>query len=210
MSSSRLAAVRTAPPCDGGDGRRRAQHASRHHILVIYAVISQVPTGSMLIAGILPGLVSALAFAVYVSVRALPLTKRRHPPRCACEPHQAPRHSAVGSRPCRASFRRSYRRHYTGYFTPLPGMIEISESLLIVMTFLGLAHAERIGTHVRTVLVTDRFGAVHRKWARFAGYVFSLVIVAWWAVASMSRAVNRQLEGRSGLALLSSRCTRLA
>lgn len=41
-------------------------------ILVIYAVITQVPTGSMLIAGILPGLVSALAFAVYVSVRALP------------------------------------------------------------------------------------------------------------------------------------------
>ena len=80
-------------------------------------------------------------------------------------------------------------------------MIEISDSLLIVMTFLGLAHAERRGTYVRTAFVTDRLGAVHRKWARFAAYAFYLVIVAWWAVASVSRAVESTAKAafRAGL-----------
>lgn len=39
-------------------------------ILVIYAVITQTPTGSMLIAGIVPGLLTALFYALYILVRA--------------------------------------------------------------------------------------------------------------------------------------------
>lgn len=39
-------------------------------ILVVYAVITQVPTGAMLIAGILPGLLSAILYSVYIRVRA--------------------------------------------------------------------------------------------------------------------------------------------
>jgi TRAP-type C4-dicarboxylate transport system permease small subunit len=83
----------------------------------------------------------------------------------------------------------------------LPGMMELSESLLVIMTFLGMAQAERVSAHVRTTLLTDRLPDVARMWVQAGAYVIYFAIVAWWAYASVLRAVEstQRSEYRTGI-----------
>lgn len=83
----------------------------------------------------------------------------------------------------------------------LPGMLEASEALLVIITFLGLAQAERVGAHVRTTLLTDRLSPVARRYTRASAYVLYLGIAIWWAIASVGRAIESAGRGefRAGL-----------
>lgn len=83
----------------------------------------------------------------------------------------------------------------------LPGMMELSESLLVIMTFLGMAQAERVSAHVRTTLLTDRLPGVARIWLLAGAYVIYFVIVAWWTYASILRAIEstQKAEYRTGI-----------
>ena len=68
------------------------------------------------------------------------------------------------------------------FFTPIPGMVELSGALLAVIVFLGLAEAQARGSHIVIDIATDVMAPYQRKFAA----VFSLavgmafmVVVAW-------------------------------
>lgn len=82
-----------------------------------------------------------------------------------------------------------------------PGLLEVSESLLVLITFLGTAHAERLNVHVRTNLLTERLGERARRVIRVITYSIYLAFALWWTVASIERAVEsvEREEFRTGL-----------
>lgn len=90
------------------------------------------------------------------------------------------------------------RRSGNGSF---PGLLEVSESLLVLITFLGMAHAERLNVHVRTNLLTERLSETARRVVRTITYSIYLAFVLWWTVASIERAVESVERGefRTGL-----------
>lgn len=68
------------------------------------------------------------------------------------------------------------------FFTPIPGMVELSGALLAVIVFLGLAEAQARGSHIVIDIATDVMAPCQRKFSA----VFSLavgmafmVVVAW-------------------------------
>lgn len=82
-----------------------------------------------------------------------------------------------------------------------PGLLEVSESLLVLITFLGMAHAERLNVHVRTNLLTERLSSAGRRVVHMFTYSIYLAFVLWWTVASVERAVESVGRGefRTGL-----------
>lgn len=82
-----------------------------------------------------------------------------------------------------------------------PGLLEVSESLLVLITYLGMAHAERLNVHVRTNLLTERLSEGARRVIHVITYSVYLAFVLWWTVASIDRAVESVERGefRTGL-----------
>ena len=61
----------------------------------------------------------------------------------------------------------------------LLGTIELSESLLVAVIFLGLAYAERTGRHVSLSLVFDRLPTRIAFWGQTAGLLVVLILLGW-------------------------------
>lgn len=67
---------------------------------------------------------------------------------------------------------------------PLPGTMEISESVLVFITFLCGANVLAIGGHVRVTLLLDRLTPVRRVWLDvfcFAAGFSIMLLLAWRA-----------------------------
>lgn len=77
----------------------------------------------------------------------------------------------------------------------IPGTFEVVEVALVLAVFLGMATAERAGNAVRVTLFTamlpNRFAAV----VRILGILVSLGIVAWFAYASIDKAMSSYAIG---------------
>lgn len=85
---------------------------------------------------------------------------------------------------------------YRNFFNQsIPGTFEVVEVALVLAVFLGLATAERTGAAVRvtlfTALLPDRAAAV----VRLFGLLVSLTIVAWFAYASIDKAMTSYAIG---------------
>lgn len=78
------------------------------------------------------------------------------------------------------------RRQLTG--RSIPGMIEMIETFMVIVVFLGLAHAEAVGVHVRMSLVTRALPFRIRRWVKMTGMAICLAGSAWFAWASTIRA----------------------
>lgn len=91
------------------------------------------------------------------------------------------------------------RRQVTG--RSVPGMIELIETFLVVVVFLGLAHAEAVGVHVRMSLVTNILPAAARRVVKTAGMAACMVGSAWFCWSSIGRAISSTSAGevRPGL-----------
>lgn len=72
----------------------------------------------------------------------------------------------------------------------IPGTFEIVEVALVLAVFLGLATAERTGSNVRVTLFTSLLTTRAAAWVRIFGLVVSLGIVAWFAYASVDKAMH--------------------
>lgn len=72
----------------------------------------------------------------------------------------------------------------------IPGTFEIVEIALVLAVFLGLATAERSQSNVRVTLFTSLLPARLAAWVRIFGLLVSLGIVAWFAYASLDKALN--------------------
>jgi TRAP-type C4-dicarboxylate transport system permease small subunit len=90
-------------------------------------------------------------------------------------------------------------RTFTGH--GVPGVIEITEVLLVVVVFIGLMTAARDGQHIRVTLLTDRVPGAVARVLRSIGLLFSLAIVGWLIASTTTRAVLsvRSAEYRFGL-----------
>lgn len=77
----------------------------------------------------------------------------------------------------------------------LPGLVEVSETLLVMLVFLGMAFASYTGGQIAVDLVT---GALPRRisaWVRSVGDVITLVILVWLVSATYTRAIDSFLGG---------------
>lgn len=79
------------------------------------------------------------------------------------------------------------RRQVTG--RSIPGMIELIETFMVVVVFLGLAHAEEAKVHVRMSLVTGVLPFVIRRVVKVFGMFACMLGSAWFAWATWERAL---------------------
>lgn len=77
----------------------------------------------------------------------------------------------------------------------IPGTFEIVEVALVLAVFLGLATAERTGSNVRVSLFTSLLTTRAAAWVRIFGLLVSLGIVAWFAYASVDKALHSYAIG---------------
>lgn len=65
----------------------------------------------------------------------------------------------------------------------LPGLLEISETLLVAMIFLGLSYAAYVGAHISMSLLTDSLPERVSSWVRVAAAALTTGILIWllWA-----------------------------
>jgi len=68
---------------------------------------------------------------------------------------------------------------------PTPGTLEISESVLVFITFLCLAHVLSRGEHVRVTILLERLSPERRAWFdifAFAVGFLMMLLIAWRAL----------------------------
>ena len=81
-----------------------------------------------------------------------------------------------------------FRREFTG--RSIPGMIELIETFMVIVVFLGLAHAEAVGTHVRMSLVTNALPSRVRRVVKSFGMLVCAVGAGWFAWSTALRALE--------------------
>ena len=72
----------------------------------------------------------------------------------------------------------------------LVGMVEMSETLLVAIIFLGLAYCGQTGAHIAMNLVTAALPDRGAAWARTIAYAFVLFLIVWMIVATGDRAIG--------------------
>ena len=77
----------------------------------------------------------------------------------------------------------------------LVGVVEVSESLLVIAAFLGMGLAQQTKSHVATSLVTDRVQPRKQSAMRLVASVISLVFVLVLLEPTAHRAYTAILEG---------------
>ena len=84
----------------------------------------------------------------------------------------------------------------------LPGVIEVTEVMLVIAVYFALVTAGRDGQHIRVLLLTDRLSATAARIVRSVGLAISLIIVCWLTWATIGKAIHSVGAGeyRIGLA----------
>ena len=85
------------------------------------------------------------------------------------------------------------RRSLTG--RSIPGMIELVETFMALEVFLGLAHAEAQGVHVRMSLATNLMPFPVRRAVKTFGMVVCILGSVWFAWGSIIRAIDATAVG---------------
>lgn len=85
------------------------------------------------------------------------------------------------------------RRTVTG--RSIPGMIELVETFMAIEVFLGLAHAEATGVHVRMSLATNLMPFRVRRAVKSMGMFVCMAGSVWFAWASTLRAIEATAVG---------------
>lgn len=70
----------------------------------------------------------------------------------------------------------------------IPGLLELVETFMILVVYLGLAHAERTNTHVRVSLVTSTLPSAVRNVVRTVALIIGMGGAAWFSWATLQRA----------------------
>ncbi|WP_157179043.1 MULTISPECIES: TRAP transporter small permease [unclassified Pseudonocardia] len=77
----------------------------------------------------------------------------------------------------------------------IAGAFELVETIVVMIAFLGIMHAERSRTNVRITFVTARMSARLAGPARLVGTVVNLIVAVWFTVATWSTAVASTARG---------------
>jgi TRAP-type C4-dicarboxylate transport system permease small subunit len=84
----------------------------------------------------------------------------------------------------------------------VPGLLEISEFLVAIAVFLGLAEAQRRSGHIRVHLVTDRMSDRLARATRLFGLALSAVVLGVTMIGSWDRLASSYAAGESRWGLL--------
>lgn len=84
----------------------------------------------------------------------------------------------------------------------VPGAVEYSEILLVAIVFLGLAEAQRRGTHISMEIVTNRLSSHAGARLKTVGLLIGLALLLWmsWETGEVARRAWETGEYRFGLA----------
>lgn len=85
------------------------------------------------------------------------------------------------------------RRTITG--RSIPGMVELVETFMAIEVFLGLAHAEATGVHVRMSLATNVMPFRVKRVVKSIGMFVCMAASVWFAWASTLRAIEATAVG---------------
>lgn len=77
----------------------------------------------------------------------------------------------------------------------LPGLVEVSETLLVMLIFLGMAFASYTGGQIAVDLVTGALPKRVAAWMRSIGDAITLAILVWLVSATYTRALDSFLGG---------------
>lgn len=83
----------------------------------------------------------------------------------------------------------------------VPGVLELSETVLVAAVFLGMAYTGATNGHIAVDLVTDRIPKQISRWVVAVGWTLTCVILAWMLYATGVRAIDslQSNETRMGL-----------
>lgn len=79
-------------------------------------------------------------------------------------------------------------RGFTG--SNVPGLLELNETLLVVIVFFGVGYAALRGEHIRMTLVTDKLPNKVSRIMRIIGDSVVLVLLAWMFYATLEAAMR--------------------
>ena len=85
----------------------------------------------------------------------------------------------------------------------VPGAVEITEVVLVVAAFMGLASAASDDLHIRATLLTDRMRPRVRRVVRLIGDMIGMAIVLWLIYATSLRAIASVMNGEYRFGLIS-------
>lgn len=83
----------------------------------------------------------------------------------------------------------------------LPGMVEIGETMVVVVIFLGMMQAGVSGEHITITLLTGRLSRKVRRGVQTFAWILSAVILGWmtWATTARALASFAGQESRFGI-----------
>lgn len=84
----------------------------------------------------------------------------------------------------------------------VPGAFEVTTVLLVVIVFLGLAHAERTGATIKLTLFTDRLPRRAALVARTGSTAVTIAVALWFTYATWEAAGRSIERGESQIGLL--------
>jgi TRAP-type C4-dicarboxylate transport system permease small subunit len=92
------------------------------------------------------------------------------------------------------------RRYFVG--SSILGMLEVSETLMVLMVFLGMSYAEHTRTHVRMTLLTNRLPPRISATLRLVAFLVSTWVIGWMAWQTSMRARSSIEMGEFGMGVL--------
>lgn len=82
------------------------------------------------------------------------------------------------------------------------GLLELMETSMVFMVFLGMAYAERTGTHVRMTLVTSYSPVRIAAAMRVVGTTCAVLVVFWMAWHTGKQGINSFARGEVQMGLM--------
>lgn len=85
----------------------------------------------------------------------------------------------------------------------LPGMIEVGETMVVAVIFLGMMQAGVTGEHITVTLFSGRISDANRRWVRLFAWTFSTLFLGWLGYATLTRAMASLASNESRFGILS-------
>lgn len=84
----------------------------------------------------------------------------------------------------------------------VPGVLELSETVLVAAVFLGMAYTGATNGHIAVDLVTDRIPKAVSRWIVAFAWLLTCVILVWMIYATGVRAIDSTMSNETRMGLV--------
>lgn len=84
----------------------------------------------------------------------------------------------------------------------VPGLMELSETVLVAAVFLGMAYTGATNGHIAVDLLTERLPHAISRWLIALGWLLTVVILVWMLYATLERAQESTAKGEIRMGLV--------